>query len=773
MDTNELLGRIFDRRYRINELIGSGGMGAVYRATQLGMNREVALKVLGRGVADSDKQAHRFKQEAHASSRLQHPNTIRVFDSGQTEDGRLFLAMEYLKGDTLTEVLKRGKTLSIDRAGHIVRQICKSLAEAHQNGIVHRDLKPDNIFITDIFGEQDFVKVLDFGIAKSSDSEEMASLTQTGFICGTPRYLSPEQALGRPVDGRSDLYSLGVILYEVLTGAPPFMAATPIALVMKHIHEAAPDVELDESERGEWMSALIGCLLNKEPNRRPTSAAVVSDAVEAIMSNRQPEILSSEFLTGGSGRTPAPISGGVRTLDFRSSAASSPALATQHEAILSTHETILLDTQGLVPAFEATSDAPMARETFEHDVSSMHSDQAEQPTAIADLGLLPDRADVDGVVQSIEAGGAVEVDNQNEVTGETGAVPSPKARLPSTRSPGPKRRSASTTGYRSGRKRRAPSTVTSQAQVLLTESGEHLMTQAFPEPDVLAMDEELAQKALGAGRWQSYLLAGGIALMLCTIVLMIWTGGSEKKSVTPEDSVDKNAPLSRDVPKASTGAKTTSVPLEAASEKTAAETVAAETVATEKIATETVATETVAAETVAAEKVAAEKVAAEKVAAEKATTEKAATEKAAAETVSAEKVSTETVATEKVAAEKAATEKAATEKAAAEKVSAEKVSAEKVSTEKVSTEKVSTEKVAAEKVAAEKVSAEKVSAEKVSAEKAAATETVVSPPKKTSKPKRASTKVKKKTPVRAKKKRPSKAKRKKKRPRKKVIIDIF
>ncbi|MEC8023651.1 MAG: serine/threonine-protein kinase, partial [Myxococcota bacterium] len=286
--TGDLLGRIFDRRYRVNELIGSGGMGSVYRATHLEMNREVALKVLERGVADTDKQVQRFYQEARASSRLQHPNTIRVFDFGRADDGRLYLAMEYLRGETLTELLCRQKRLSVDRSCHIIRQVCKSLAEAHQVGIIHRDLKPDNIFITDVYGERDFVKVLDFGIAKSTDTEGQESLTQTGFICGTPRYLSPEQAMGKPIDARSDLYSVGVMLYEMLSGHPPFAAATPIALVMKHIHEPPPKLPDGGRERAHWMSSLVFALMQKLPARRPPSSVIVAQALDDIAKGLQP-----------------------------------------------------------------------------------------------------------------------------------------------------------------------------------------------------------------------------------------------------------------------------------------------------------------------------------------------------------------------------------------------------------------------------------------------------------------------------------------------------
>ena len=286
--SGDLLGRIFDRRYRVNELIGSGGMGSVYRATHLEMNREVALKVLEAGVADTEKQIKRFYQEARASSRLQHPNTIRVFDFGRADDGRLYLAMEYLRGETMSDILKRQRRMDLGRLCRVMKQVCKSLSEAHQLGIVHRDLKPDNIFITDVHGETDFVKVLDFGIAKSTEGEERESLTQTGFICGTPRYLSPEQALGKPVDARSDLYSIGVILYESVVGNPPFAAATPIALVMKHIHEAPPRIPTDGSDRVRWLSGVVFRLMQKRPDRRPMSAALVGTMLDAIRDGREP-----------------------------------------------------------------------------------------------------------------------------------------------------------------------------------------------------------------------------------------------------------------------------------------------------------------------------------------------------------------------------------------------------------------------------------------------------------------------------------------------------
>ncbi len=289
--TDDLIGRVFDRKYRINELIGSGGMGSVYRATHLDMSREVALKVLDLGIADSDKQIQRFNREAKSSSRLQHPNTIRVFDFGRSDNGRLYLAMELLKGETLTELMRRERKLPITRVCHLIRQVCKSLAEAHDLGLVHRDLKPDNIFVTEVFGERDFVKVLDFGIAKSTEADGQENLTQTGFICGTPRYLSPEQAMGKPVDGRSDLYALGVLMFELITGASPFNATTPIGLVMKHIKEPAPALPHDGSAAGTSMAALIAQLLEKAPESRPAAALAVAETLGAVLEGRQAAVL--------------------------------------------------------------------------------------------------------------------------------------------------------------------------------------------------------------------------------------------------------------------------------------------------------------------------------------------------------------------------------------------------------------------------------------------------------------------------------------------------
>jgi len=316
----ELIGRTFHGRFEIQSLLGRGGMGAVYKARQLSMDKAVALKVLSRSLAEEERQVQRFKQEALTSSQLKHPNTIRVIDYGQSEDGYLYLAMELLEGQELSKVLRREGALNPYRAVKIARQVCKSMGEAHALNLVHRDLKPDNIFLCDFFGEKDFVKVLDFGIAKfMEDVPGQESLTQTGFICGTPLYIAPEQALGRPVSPRTDLYSLGVILYEMLVGEPPFRADTPIAIVMRHIHdqprtlrEVKPDLAIPPE-----LEQLVMSMLQKDPRQRPPSAQEVGLVLDDLLnsgllqppggSGRVRAVTGSNLSPVGSGSGPLPL----------------------------------------------------------------------------------------------------------------------------------------------------------------------------------------------------------------------------------------------------------------------------------------------------------------------------------------------------------------------------------------------------------------------------------------------------------------------------------
>jgi len=278
---SQLIGRTFGGRFLIERCVGRGGMGAVFLARHLTMGKPVALKVLARHLSDEPTQIERFNQEAQNSSRLRHPNTIRVFDFGTSEDGYLYLAMEYLEGLELSKVLRRDAPLSAERAVHILTQIVKSIAEAHNIGLIHRDVKPDNIFLSNIYGERDFVKVLDFGIAKVVGGEELVNLTQTGFICGTPSYLAPELAMGTSITPATDVYSIGVVAYEMLTGRLPFKADTPIAVVMKHIHDPVPPFVPDLPVPGR-LKLLIHRMLAKDPAARPASAEAVLASLEQV-----------------------------------------------------------------------------------------------------------------------------------------------------------------------------------------------------------------------------------------------------------------------------------------------------------------------------------------------------------------------------------------------------------------------------------------------------------------------------------------------------------
>jgi serine/threonine-protein kinase len=235
-----LIGAVVGERYRIVSRIGVGGMGAVYRAEHTMMRRDLAIKVLLSELGGREEFARRFEREAESASRLTHPNIITVTDFGRTPGGALFLAMEFLAGDSLTSLINEGP-LSRARALGIIRQILRGLDHAHGAGVVHRDLKPDNIMLVERDGQRDVVKILDFGIAKVTEpASGQEALTQAGVIFGTPEYLSPEQALGEPVDPRADLYAAGVILYEMLVGRRPFESDDKVKIISMHLSHAPP-----------------------------------------------------------------------------------------------------------------------------------------------------------------------------------------------------------------------------------------------------------------------------------------------------------------------------------------------------------------------------------------------------------------------------------------------------------------------------------------------------------------------------------------------------
>ncbi|MFO0711321.1 MAG: serine/threonine-protein kinase [Sandaracinus sp.] len=284
-----LMGTLMAGRYHIVGRVGTGGMGTVYRAEQRGLGRPVALKVLKAELVSDRETVGRFQREAKAMSLLVHPNTVRVFDFGEDPAGHLFLAMELLEGELLTSKLEREGALDVREAVSVAQQILRSLHEAHTKGLVHRDLKPDNIYLARVEGHPEpVVKVLDFGIAKifRDDAKPIDQLeTQAGTVFGTPRYMSPEQAQGKALDPRSDLYSVGVLLFQLLAGAAPFTDEDAVVVMAKHIREEVPPVTDVVPDRPIPLSLanIIRRALEKDPPRRFSTAEQFEQALSACL----------------------------------------------------------------------------------------------------------------------------------------------------------------------------------------------------------------------------------------------------------------------------------------------------------------------------------------------------------------------------------------------------------------------------------------------------------------------------------------------------------
>ena len=252
-EPDPLIGRVINDRYKVMEQIGHGGMGKVYKALQSPLDRVVALKVLGGGHDRDPNFYKRFALEASVTAKLTHPNTITLYDYGRTDDGVFFIAMEYLNGRTLSAAMQQDGPLEQARVIHIAQQICRSLREAHALGIIHRDLKPANVILLRQQDDHDFVKVLDFGLVKffQGDAADV-EITNAGTFMGSPHYIAPEQARNQSPDQRCDIYSLGVLLYHMLTGRVPFTAQAPVDIILKHLHETPtplrqvrPDLNID------------------------------------------------------------------------------------------------------------------------------------------------------------------------------------------------------------------------------------------------------------------------------------------------------------------------------------------------------------------------------------------------------------------------------------------------------------------------------------------------------------------------------------------------
>jgi eukaryotic-like serine/threonine-protein kinase len=298
-----MIGQLIGGRYEIEKLVGTGGMSSVYRARDTVLERRVALKVLHEQFADDSEYVERFRREARAIAALNHPNIVTVIDRGEFE-GRQFIVFEHIPGENLKELVEREGPLSVEQALALTHQIARGLSFAHEHGVVHRDVKPQNVLLD----EAGAAKVTDFGIARSLDPE--AALTETGTLLGTSDYIAPEQASGQRVDERSDQYSLGALLYELLTGEVPYPAETFMAAALRHVNDPVPSVREHRREVPPRVDAIVARAMAKRPQDRFASTAAMMAAIESALADEEVAGASPHGTAGAlpPGEAPAPAS---------------------------------------------------------------------------------------------------------------------------------------------------------------------------------------------------------------------------------------------------------------------------------------------------------------------------------------------------------------------------------------------------------------------------------------------------------------------------------
>src|SRR5215510_1362981 len=291
-----LIGRTIRGRFRVLRKLGEGGMGVVYLADQISFHRRVALKVLHGHYARDEEFIERFQREAHLAAMLNHAHIVTVYDFDQGEDGSLFIAMEYVEGRDLGEIIQRGR-IGLREAVRFARQIAEGLDMAHRAGVIHRDIKPENIMVSSPNNE---VKLMDFGIASMKDTDEMSRLTRTGTIVGTPTYMAPERIERGQTDEKTDIYSFGILLYEMLTGDVPFSAPTPAAILVKQLQEIPRSLRMSRAEIPAALEAVVMQAIEKEPQKRQANMGKIAQTLRKIENSLEVEKTGPET-SGGSG----------------------------------------------------------------------------------------------------------------------------------------------------------------------------------------------------------------------------------------------------------------------------------------------------------------------------------------------------------------------------------------------------------------------------------------------------------------------------------------
>jgi serine/threonine protein kinase len=292
------LGLILDSKYHLLERLGSGGMGSVYRARRLHIGDDVAVKLLSHDLVRDRTAIERFRREARSAAMIRHSNVVTIYDFNDAQDknNEPYIVMELVRGDSLRKLLQREVRLSPERAVSLMRDVCAGVGVAHRQGLLHRDLKPDNVIVTSSshVGERETAKVVDFGLAKVRDAAHVSALTQTGTLLGTLYYMSPEQCRGEEIDPRADVYSLGAMLYEMLTGHPPFVANNPVGLIAKHLNEAPAAFPADLSIPTPLAQACFRALA-KNPEERQADAISLGDDLQAALAlGHKPEVSSEK-----------------------------------------------------------------------------------------------------------------------------------------------------------------------------------------------------------------------------------------------------------------------------------------------------------------------------------------------------------------------------------------------------------------------------------------------------------------------------------------------